>query len=393
MNNNKSVNIVKKEKCCGCHACYNACPKNAIDMIADEEGFLYPDVSSEKCINCGKCLSVCPSMASPHLNIGGKAYACYAKNHEEHLSSSSGGIFAVLARKFLKSDGFVFGASFNDRLEVEHLGIAEADDLYRLKGTKYVQSRIGTSYACVREELLKGSKVLFSGTPCQVAGLKSYLGKDDDNLLCIDLICHGVPSPAVWRRYLCEQFGENNVIAMQFRDKTKGISNVTLDYMLKNGGIIRESYMESPYIKGFTANFYTRPSCFHCDFKGVQRCSDITIGDFWSIKEFHPEISNQYGVSAVIVHTEKGKHWLETVVDQLILCNAKVQEISVWNECLLVPVKENPYRSVFFEKWKYTTVADTVLQLDKQKTNAENSVKLKGKLGDRIVRRIRKWLV
>lgn len=392
MNDSKSVNRVKKENCCGCHACYNICPKFAIKMVADKEGFLYPRVLAEKCVNCGKCLDICPSVTQLPLNSGNKAYACYARNHEEHLSSSSGGIFSVLARKFLDEKGIIFGASFNEKMEVEHLGITKIEDLFKLKGTKYVQSRIGTSYICVREALLKGKKVLFSGTPCQVAGLKAYLDQEYDNLLCIDLICHGVPSPAVWERYLNECFGEDNVKAMQFRNKRKGISNVTLEYTLKSGDVIREAYHESLYIKGFIGNFYTRPSCFQCKFKGIERCSDITIGDFWSVKEFHSKMDDSYGVSGIIVHTTKGERWLETVKDQLILCDAEANEIAVWNECLLESVKENPYRQMFFEEWTQLTVAEVIFELCKRKTSMENGNGMKKKMQDWIAGRIRKWL-
>lgn len=147
--------------------------------------------------------------------------------------------------------------------------------------------------------------ILFSGTPCQIAGLKAFLNEDYDNLLCVDLICHGVPSPGVWKRYLKEQFGSNKVISMQFRNKTRGINDVTLDYTLTNGSVFREHYKESSYIQGFINNYYVRPSCFECKFKGIDRCSDITIGDFWSLKEFHPEMLNQYGVSSVIIHSKK----------------------------------------------------------------------------------------
>lgn len=393
MNNSRSVNKIKKENCCGCHACYNICPQLAINMIADKEGFLYPSVSVEKCINCGKCLNICPNVVHPSLNLGDKSYACYAKNYEEHLGSSSGGIFSVLARRFLDEEGVIFGAAFNEKMEVEHIGISKTEDLFKLKGTKYVQSRIGKSYAYVREALLKGKKVLFSGTPCQVAGLKAYLGEDYENLLSIDLICHGVPSPAVWKRYLNECFGEDNVSAMQFRNKRKGISKVTMDYTLKSGEVIHESYNESLYIKGFIGNFYTRPSCFRCNFKGIGRCSDITIGDFWSAREFHSEMNDSYGISGIIVHTEKGKRWLESVKNQLILCDAQASEIAVWNECLLESVKENQYRRMFFEGWTQLTVAETISELSKRKKSMESNNKKKRKFQNWIAGTIKKWLV
>lgn len=246
-----NISGLKKEKCYGCYACYNICPLNAIDMLEDEEGFEYPKVNEEKCINCKRCLRACPSINPPHVNSDTAAYACYAKNQEEHMSSSSGGIFAIIARKILKNKGMVFGAAFDNQMKLGHISIEDNNELYKVKGTKYIQSSIGTTFVKVKENLKKGRMILFSGTPCQIAGLKAFLNEDYDNLLCVDLICHGVPSPGVWKRYLKEQFGSNKVISMQFRNKTRGINDVTLDYTLTNGSVFREHYKESSYIQGF----------------------------------------------------------------------------------------------------------------------------------------------
>lgn len=251
-----NISGLKKEKCYGCYACYNICPLNAIDMLEDEEGFEYPKVNEEKCINCKRCLRACPSINPPHVNSDTAAYACYAKNQEEHMSSSSGGIFAIIARKILKNKGMVFGAAFDNQMKLGHISIEDNNELYKVKGTKYIQSSIGTTFVKVKENLKKGRMILFSGTPCQIAGLKAFLNEDYDNLLCVDLICHGVPSPGVWKRYLKEQFGSNKVISMQFRNKTRGINDVTLDYTLTNGSVFREHYKESSYIQGFLIKFY-----------------------------------------------------------------------------------------------------------------------------------------
>lgn len=393
MSNKENVSIIKEENCCGCHACYNICPVKAITMAVDSEGFCYPEISNEKCVNCGKCLNTCPTLNPPELNPLDIAYACYAKDFHEHMSSSSGGIFAVLARKCIEEKGIVFGAAFNRKMEVQHLEISHEDELYKLKGTKYVQSLIGTSYSRVMEELIKGRKVLFSGTPCQIAGLKKYLDRDYENLLCIDLICHGVPSPGVWKCYLKEKFGKDNVISMQFRNKSKGVHHVTLDYTLKTGEIYSETYEESPYIRGFIANLYTRPSCFHCHFKGVHRASDITIGDFWSIQEFHPELNNQYGVSAVLVHSLKGKHWFNSIADNIEVCNATSTEVSVWNESLLRPVKKSHWRTNFFSRWEENNIAELIMELSHNVKEEERTEGRKHSILGIISRRIRKWLV
>lgn len=370
-----NISIVTKEKCCGCHACYNICPSNAIEMITDSEGFLYPKISIEKCINCGKCIQSCPGIKSPNKNPLDKAYACYAKREEEHLSSSSGGFFAVLAKEILQEKGVICGAAFDDSVKVKHIVTDNALDLEKIKKTKYVQSTIGQAYSQIEELLKTRRKVLFSGTPCQVAGLKLYLGQDYDNLVCIDLICHGVPSPEVFARYLLEKSGEHKVTAMSFRNKHPGKRSRTLDYWLDNGEKISESYEESPYIKGFIQNLYVRPSCFQCKYKGIERCSDITIGDFWSIDEFHPGFSNDKGTSAIILHSEKGVQMFEKIKDQLAYVEATSHEVGVWNSCIYKPVDKNSRRKLFFEKWNNETIAEAVLELQMSNKSSGQSTK------------------
>ena len=208
-----------------------------------------------------------------------------------------------------------------------------------------------------------GRMVLFSGTPCQVAGLKLFLGREYNNLVCIDLICHGVPSPKVFSKYLSEKAGKHKIVAMTFRNKQNGVHNSVLDYWLDNGEKISETYKESIYIKGFNQNFFIRPSCFKCKYKGIRRCSDITIGDFWGIDEFHPNFSNSYGTSAVIIHSEKGIQIFEKIKEKLCFVEATSHEIGAWNSCLYKPVKKNMKRKDFFEKLKSKTVTETVNEL------------------------------
>ena len=363
MNNIGNISILKKEKCCGCHSCYNICPKKAISMVKDSEGFFYPNVSEDMCINCGKCIQSCPDIKTPDMNPFDKAYACYAKREEEHLSSSSGGFFAVLAREILEENGIVCGAAFDDSVKVKHIITDNISGLEKIKKTKYVQSTIGQAYSQIKGVLKTGKKVLFSGTPCQVAGLKLYLGQDYDNLICIDLICHGVPSPEVFSRYLSEKSRNNKIVAMTFRNKENGVYNSILEYLLDNGEKISETYEESPYIKGFNQNLFIRPSCFNCKYKGIKRCSDITIGDFWGIDEFHPNFSDSYGTSAVIIHSEKGIRMFERIKEKLQFIEVTSQEIGAWNPCLYKPVENNLNRDVFFEEIKCKTIAEAVIEL------------------------------
>lgn len=363
-----NIIVVEKENCYGCHACSNICPTGAITMSTDEEGFYYPVVNDELCVNCKKCLDVCPHIHPPKKNTLKKAFACYAKNEEEHLSSSSGGFFSVVARKCIKDNGVVFGAAFDDNLEVHHIKVSSLEDIHKLKGTKYIQSKLGDIFIDVRNELHTGKKVVFSGTPCQIAALKNFLGAEYSNLLCIDLICHGVPSPLVWKKYLDETFGKENVKSMRFRNKIEGIHNVTLDYTLMNNEVIQERYEDSIFIKGFISNLYVRPSCFNCQFKGADSTSDITIGDFWGIQEFHPQMDSKFGVSAILVHSKKGKRCLASIINDLYLCKSSYSKIKLWNESLVRPIKENSKRAIFFsrlEKYSVSLLVNELSQNDK----------------------------
>lgn len=355
------MDIVKnKADCCGCYACHNICPVNAIDMCSDEEGFWYPVILQDRCINCQQCEKVCPTYNKPDIFSAKSAFGCYANNEEELMSSSSGGVFSVMARKILSCGGIVCGAAFNEDMEVVHTIIDKENDLSKIKGTKYVQSRIGNVYFELEQYLEKGKQVLFSGTPCQVAGLKSYLKKEYENLLCIDLICHGVPSPEIWKRYLREILNGTKAKYVTFRNKKKGISNITLDYELENGEVIQERYSESLYIKGFIQNLYLRPSCFKCNFKGTDRCSDMTIGDFWAMREYHPDEYQENGVSAVIIHSEKAEKLFSKVSADMKVVQATPDEIGCWNECLFASVQPNSKRGDFFSSLSCYTVFESI---------------------------------
>lgn len=358
------MNILKdKKSCTGCHACYNACPVGAVEMKPDEEGFLYPAVNDDKCLNCNKCKNVCPILNKPELQPLSEAYGCKAKDDGERMTSTSGGVFAVLTRKTLAENGVVCGASFDNDNSVLHLIADNEEDLMRIKGTKYVQSRIGDTYKTLKEFLNGGRRVLFSGTPCQVAGFKSFLNKDYDNLLCVDLICHGVPSPEVWQKYLDEISENRNVERVIFRNKGNDGGQAKNKFYFDNGEVKSEIYSESSYVKGFIKNLYVRPSCFDCQFKGIKRCSDITLGDFWSVKEFFPDFTDNKGVSAVLIHSNTGKQRFSDILDCLDVVKTAPKQISLWNECLLQSTKYNPLREKFFERQYEGSVIGLIQEL------------------------------
>lgn len=355
------AHLVNKEQCNGCHACFNACPVQAISMLSDEEGFLYPAINENICIECGKCDRSCPIQNPPVQNPLEDAYACYAKNVAEHQTSCSGGAFAVLARQVLRDGGIVAGAAFGPAQEVLHIVIDSERDLWKLKGTKYVQSTIGNCFSHIQECLNQGRTVLFSGTPCQVAGLKSFLREEPENLLTIDLICHGVPSPGIWLRYLNELANGEPIVSVAFRNKTKGTTRVTLDYRTAVGTLIQENYSDSPYIKGFIQNLFVRPSCFCCPFKGTKRCSDFTIGDFWSAKEYHPDMVNEDGVSALIVHSAKAQKLMDRCKSDFVIKVSTVEKATLWNESLIQPAVPSPNREKFFDDVENQCVKDAIL--------------------------------
>ncbi len=381
----ENIKAIKKRDCTGCHACLNSCPVQAIKMLSDSEGFLYPFVDESKCVRCGSCLNSCPVWIKSKVYEEKNAYAAYAKDDREHSTSSSGGVFAVLARYFLCNGGYICGAAFDNTVTLKHVLTNNEEDLKRIKGTKYVQSELGNTFQKIKDLLEKEILVLFSGTPCQVAGLRSFLGRQYDNLLTVDLICHGVPSPSVFKKYLSEIGGDHPVQNMSFRDKTNGMSDVYLTFDLSNGEVVRERYSDSEYIKGFLQNLIIRPSCFKCRFKGLGRCSDITIGDYWGLNDYHPEMITEKGTSAVLVHSKHGQEYFDLIKDDLKYVESKPEFIAFWNTCLRESVEYNPSREEFFKKIDEMTIKENINKLYKapeKKTAKTSFVK-------RVVRKVK----
>lgn len=324
------INIQDKSQCCGCTACMAVCPKQCISMKEDDEGFLYPTVDTSLCIDCNLCQKVCPV-----LHQGGKrepldVYAAKNDDEQVRLSSSSGGIFTQLAEKTIDEGGVVFGARFDENWEVMHDCTETREGIAAFRGSKYVQSRIGDCYQRAKQYLLAGRKVLFTGTSCQIAGLKSYLGKEYDNLLAVDVVCHGVPSPKVWRSYLSEivapQGGKNSVLphpyecktkitSIDFRSKSTGWKKFSFALTLseasadgeQNSVLLSSIFIENPFMEVFLDNVSLRPSCYVCPVKAGKSQSDISIADFWGVHKSMPEFDDDKGVSLALVFTEKGR--------------------------------------------------------------------------------------
>lgn len=300
------------DKCCGCTACMSVCPKQCISMEVDGEGFLYPVVDQSLCIDCEACVRTCPFHHPAESHKPEEVYAAINTNEGIRMESSSGGVFTIMAEKVINGGGVVFGAKYTDDWQVEIVPAESIDELAAFRGSKYLQARMGNSLQQCKQFLRDGRKVLFSGTPCQIAGLKHYLRKDFDNLIAVDFVCHGVPSPKVWGRYLSEvtNAGRKAIRDIKFRDKPQGWKrfNFTLDYEESEKSYSISSYNgDNHYMRAFLSDMILRPSCYNCQAKSGRSQSDITIGDFWGIETVLPSMDDDKGTSLVLVHTEKGK--------------------------------------------------------------------------------------
>ena len=307
------ISITHKENCCGCTACASVCPKGAIVLKEDSEGFFYPSVDRDLCVDCGLCEKVCPFLHSPSSSsVPQGVYAAKCRDEELRKQSSSGGVFSLLAYSVLDEGGVVFGARFDERWEVCH-GYAETrEELSSFRGSKYVQSRMGDAYLQALAFLKAGRKVLFTGTSCQIMGLKRFLRCDYPNLLTAECLCHGVPSPKVWKRYIEELSVDGRITQISFRDKRKGWKNYEVLIRQRKTGNnvetdrVREPFYHNLYMRGFLSDLYLRPSCYACRAKNGRCGSDLTIADFWAVPLVDPAFDDDKGCSLVLVHTERG---------------------------------------------------------------------------------------
>lgn len=361
----KEMKLFKDKKdCCACGACLNVCPRQAISMQKDEYGFLYPQIDESKCIKCGLCLKTCAFQNSELKNIPIKTYAAQSDN-TDLKESASGGIFASIATNVLREGGVVYGAAMeieHDKLTLRHIAVENDVDLIKLQGSKYIQSSTENIYRDIKKKLNDNRLVLFSGTPCQVDGLNSYLGKKYENLITMDIICHGVPNNQMFQDYisLLEEKYKDKIIDFKFRDKTKGWSLTAKGYTAKGYTAIIPANVSSYYYM-FLKSYIYRDSCYSCKYACKNRCGDITIGDYWGIEKAHPEVLKENesgldyknGISCLIVNTEHGIQVLEKYKSDLRLLDSAFEKTAKENGQLNHPSNLNvEKRTLVFNLYK-----------------------------------------
>lgn len=322
------IKIVDKVDCCGCNACGDICGKNAITFKTDNEGFWYPEVDTEKCVDCGLCEKICPIIQVKDKKIADyydrpKCYASVHKNLEVRFDSTSGGLFSAFAEKVLKEGGLVGGAAYTEDLYVEQILISQKEDLYKLRGSKYLQSNFEGFYKEVKKALDDNKKVLLCGSPCQMMAVRTYLRKDYDNLYIIDYICRGIPSGLIFHKYL--QYWEkkvgSKVVYFKFKIKDLGWRKRTMKIGFKNGKYVYDDCNNSLYDLGYhKTHAFCRPSCYDCKFLGIPRLADVTIADYWGVEKIHnnPELDRDMGTSLVMCNNKKGDELFNSIQGHLI---------------------------------------------------------------------------
>ena len=326
------ISIKSKKDCCGCYSCVNTCPQKCIHMESDVDGFLYPTVDKDKCVSCNLCNKACPMLTEYSHHKNPKAYGAINPDESTRLNSSSGGVFYLLCEYTIAKQGIVVGAAFDQSFNVVHTTAETLEECKRFMGSKYVQSRIGDLYQTVKQLLKEGRFVLFSGTPCQIAGLYTFLGECDlERLITQDIICHSVPSPKKWNEYKNKIGQEKQIIDICFRNKDTGWSSGSFVVKYFDGTEYRELYAETEYMKGFLRGDYSRPSCYSCKFSSIERQSDITLGDFWGVEGLYPKLYDNKGTSVVLINSKKGNKVFREIKRNLIVKRVKLEYAIKYN--------------------------------------------------------------
>ena len=378
------LEIKDKKACCGCQACYEACPAKCISMVADEEGFLYPKVNRADCIDCQLCEKVCPEL-NHAPKPSDEPLACFAaisNDTEIRLKSSSGGVFTQLAQAILNKGGAVFGARFDDSFAVFHSFTETEEGLAPFRGSKYSQSDLRGAYAQVDRFLKENRPVLFTGTPCQTAGLRGFLrGKEADNLYLASIVCHGVPSPRVWKEYLESVSGGAKPTEVNMRSKENGWSQYRIVVRGKEQELLNTRALDTSFMRAFLSNQTLRPSCYSCRFRG-KHGSDLTLGDYWGIEGIHPEMSDDKGTSLILVYTEKGRRLLEGL--NISMKESRYEDAVKGNPSIVSSENEPVDRFLF---WRAFRKRGVLALVDYTQYNTRTRIRKKWA---RLIRKVRK---
>lgn len=388
---NTELLVSNEENCSGCGACQNICPRSAISLVENQDGFVYPQIEDDKCIQCNQCANVCPLQNGTARNA---PFYAYAATTDEATTSASGGVASALERAVLQDGGVAFGSvmEFRDGVpSVHHACIEKETELPALKGSKYVQSSTSGTFKEVRDLLSTGKNVIYTGTPCQIAGLRNYLRKDYSNLLLVDLVCHGVPNQKTFQDYIHSLTTDKRTVTQfKFRDKTYGwghVGSITIND--KTRPVHSE---ESPFFCLFLKGELLRPSCYKCQFSNMKRTGDITVGDYWGIELQHPEllkansgpIRSEEGCSCVLVNTEKGQKWLAKYGNTCSLYKSIPERVQKYNGCLNRPTPCGKHREELFNRYRnegYSAVEGIYKQyyspnlISRVKLHTPNSIK------------------
>lgn len=375
-----------QDQCVGCRSCEQVCPKQCIAIKPTTEGFLYPVVDENQCVQCRRCVQACPTQNTQmHRHEPQSVWAFRNRNEDEIMRSASGGAADVAANVALQKDGVVYGAAYDENFAVRHIEVTGQEQRERLQSSKYVQSDIHDCYSKARSMLREGRIVLFTGTPCQIAGLYAFLGGDQPNLYTVDLICHGVPSPKLFAKYLQYQNRQmkSRVLYYNFRSKDK--RGWGTRYLLKTNSKSKTNTLSlDRYGKHFMVGDCYRESCYQCSYANTNRVADITVGDFWGILRCHPEFFSEKGVSSVLVNTDKGAELFKLMQEQGEILQATLDEGLIKQGNLVRPTRRTSARDVFYQG------IDRVDYIDNMKVGLQMKERLKAVMPPWLVILIKK---
>lgn len=352
--------VCDKKDCFGCHACFNICPKAAIEMKEDEIGALIPEINQEKCIDCGLCKKVCPTLNCSNFKKPQKTFAAIAKDENIYKSSTSGGVATLFSKKIIENGGVVYGSAVIGGVDIKHIRVERIEDLKKLQGSKYVQSRIGKIYKSIKRDLLRNLKVLFIGTPCQVDGLLMYLQKDYENLCTINIICHGTPPNRLLREHIRSNIVKSeDILDIKFRDQT----SCRMQIMSNSKHIYNKKLKDDIYLIGFMRKLYYRNACYSCKYAQQNRVGDMTIGDFWGFDNSKPfPVKHDYGLSVILVNSTKGLKYFDFVSDELVYDERKLEEAVSGNPQLRHPSTKHRNTDKFVKLYSKKGFKQTALR-------------------------------